>query len=70
MLSQLTHPVNPRTQTAGLVVTLRLPEDPTTSVLVLEAGRVNLSDDSISTVFRSHYCAQHYDTGTCAREVD
>jgi len=39
-------------QTAGLVVASRLSKDPTTYVLVHEAGRANLNDDSISASSR------------------
>lgn len=35
------------TQTAGLVVAVRLTEDPTINVLVLEAGEANLDDPVI-----------------------
>ena len=43
-----------RTQTTGLAVVTRLSEDPTVSVLVLEAGFANLNEDSLSAFSHSH----------------
>jgi choline dehydrogenase-like flavoprotein len=49
-------------QTSGLTLAIRLSEDPSISVLVLEAGQANLDDPDIrsySRIFISIYFAQH-----------
>ncbi|THH14920.1 hypothetical protein EW146_g5484 [Bondarzewia mesenterica] len=49
--------------TSGLVLAVRLSEDPTVSVLVLEAGAANLDDPAILTpaAFGSHFGKSEYD---------
>ncbi|KAH8983419.1 alcohol oxidase [Lactarius hatsudake] len=51
--------------TAGLVVSARLSEDPSVSVLVLEAGSPNLNDPTILTTARygTHFGDPQYDWG-------